>query len=63
MPLRRDGLLFEHGIEYRSKITGGRIDHVQHLGGRGLLLQRFVTLGPALGKLMFEIGYPLLGIG
>jgi len=50
---------------------------LQHLGGRGLPLQRLVTLGFApgkfgfalgklsltLGKVTFEIGYTLLGIG
>jgi hypothetical protein len=42
--------------------AGRRIDHLQHLGGRGLALQRLVTLGFALGKLMFQISYQLLGM-
>jgi hypothetical protein len=30
---------------------------------RRLSCQRGVTLGCALGKLTFEIGYPLIGVG
>jgi hypothetical protein len=36
---------------------------MQDLGGRGLLLQRLMTLGVALGKLLLEIRNELLGIG
>jgi hypothetical protein len=53
-----------------GEVAGRRVDDLQHLGGRGLPLQRLVTLGFALvtlgfalGKLTFEIGDPLIGIG
>jgi hypothetical protein len=36
---------------------------LQHLGRRGLLLERLVTLGSALGKLTLQIDYELFGIG
>jgi len=55
--------LFQHRVEYRRQIAGRGIDDLQYLSGCGLLLERLVTLGFALGKLTFEIGYPLLGIG
>ena len=68
---------FEHCIEHRGKVTGRGIDDPQNLGGRGLLSERFVALGRrliqvplrfgkfslTLGKLTFEVGYPLIGIG
>src|SRR5215469_15350651 len=38
---------FEHRIEHGFKIAGRRVDDLQHLGGRGLLLQR-------LGQLRLE---------
>jgi len=60
----------EHRVEYRRKVAGRRINDLQDLRGRGLPLQRLVTLrfarvtlGSALGKLTFEIGYPLIRIG
>ena len=37
--------LFEHRIEHRREIAGRRVDDLQHLGGRGLLLQRLAGLG------------------
>ena len=37
--------LFQHRIEHRRQIAGRGIDHLQHLGGRGLLLQRLALLG------------------
>jgi hypothetical protein len=59
----QSGCLFEHRVEHRREIARRGIDDLQHLGARGLPPQRFVPLGCALGKLTFEIGYPLLGIG
>jgi len=73
MPVRRLAKpyhLCEHRVEHRSEVTGRGVDDAQDLGGRGLLLQRLVTLGFALGKfsltlgkLTLQIGYELLGIG
>src|SRR5215472_13837121 len=37
--------LFENCIEYRREIAGRGIDDLQHLGGRGLLLQSLSRLG------------------
>ena len=55
--------LFQHRIENRRDVAGLGIDDLQDFGGRGLPLQRLVTLGFALAKLTLEIGYPLIGIG
>jgi hypothetical protein len=55
--------LFQHRVEYRGEVAGRGVDDLQYLGGRGLLLEGFVTLGFALGKLTLQIGYKLLGIG
>jgi hypothetical protein len=69
--------LFEHGVEHWCQLTGRRVDDLQDLSGRGLLLQRLMTLGfgrvtlsfalgkfsLTLGKLTFEIGYAPFGIG
>src|SRR6516165_7039878 len=73
MPVRRlakPHYLCEHRVEHGSEVTGRGVDDAQDLGGRGLLLQPLVTLGfarvtlgSALRKLTFEIGYPLLGTG
>ena len=48
--------LLDYRIEHGREVAGRGIDHLQDLGGRGLLLTRF-------DKLTFEIGYPLIGIG
>jgi hypothetical protein len=37
--------LIEHRVEHRSQVAGGAVDDLQHLGGRGLLLQRLARLG------------------
>src|SRR5215469_1906178 len=37
--------LLNHGIEDWLKVAGRRIDDLQHLGSRGLLLQRLARLG------------------
>jgi hypothetical protein len=69
--------LLQNRVEHRREITRRRIDNPQYLGGRGLLSEslitldrplsqlplRFVPFGSGYGKLTFEIGYPLLGIG
>jgi hypothetical protein len=55
--------LVEHCIKHRPEVAGRAVDGLQHLGGRGLPLQRLVALGSALGKLALQIGYEPLGIG
>ena len=55
--------LFEHRVKHRLEMAGRGIDDLQYLGGCGLLSERLVPLGFALGKLTFEIGDPLIGIG
>jgi hypothetical protein len=49
------------GVENWSEVARRRVDDLQHLGGRGLLLQRLVTLGLALGELTSQISYKLSG--
>ena len=41
--------LFQYRVEHRREVAGRGIDDLQHLGGRGLLLQRLVALGGPLG--------------
>ena len=48
--------LFEHRVEHRREIAGRGIDDLQHLGGRGLLLQRLVAFGGALGEQTAQLG-------
>ncbi len=36
--------VFQHGLEHGLELAGGARDHAQHLGGRGLLLQRLGEL-------------------
>ena len=55
--------LVQYCVEHRCEITGRGIDDLQHLGGRGLPLQRLVAFDFALRKLTLQIGYELLGIG
>src|SRR5215469_416940 len=38
------GRLFEHRVEHRCEVAGRGIDHLQYLGGRGLLLQGLARL-------------------
>ena len=33
--------ILQHGVEYRLKLAGRAGDDLEHVGGRGLLLQRF----------------------
>jgi hypothetical protein len=54
---------FEHRLEHRCEIAPRRIDDPQHLGGRGLLCQRPVSLSLGFVKLALEIGNDLLRIG
>ena len=35
---------FQHRVEHRGEVAGRGIDDLQHLGGRGLLLQGFARL-------------------
>src|ERR1700720_905416 len=37
--------LFEHCIEHRREVAGRGIDDAQHLGRRGLLVERLARLG------------------
>ena len=37
--------LFQHRIEHGCEVAGRGIDHLQYLGGRGLLLKRLARLG------------------
>ncbi len=37
--------LVENRVEHRSEVAGGRVDDAEHLGGRGLLLQRLAGFG------------------
>ena len=37
--------LFQHRVEHRREVAGRGIDDLQHLGGRGLLLQGLARLG------------------
>jgi len=53
----------QHRIEDRGEVAGRAVDNLQYLGGRGLLRQRFVALGGALGELLFEPDDLLLEIG
>jgi hypothetical protein len=55
--------LLKYGLEHRREIAGRGIDDLQHLGGRGLPLQRLVAFGSTLGKLTLQIGYEQLGVG
>ena len=62
--------LFQNCVEHGGEVAGRGIDDLQDLSGRGLPLERLVSLGLALGKfsltvgkLTLQIGYELLGIG
>jgi len=55
--------LLQDCVEYRRKVAGRGVDDLQDLGSGGLLSERLVTLGSALGKLALQIGYELFGIG
>ena len=53
---------FEHRVEHRREIAGRGIDDPQHLGGRGLLFQRFGQFGGALLDALFKLGVGFLQI-
>src|SRR5712691_9277281 len=55
--------LLQYRVEHRRGVARRGIDDLQHLGGRGLALQRLITLGSAFGKLALKIGDHLLKIG
>jgi len=54
--------LVEDCVKHRSEIAGRGIDDLQHLRGRGLLRNRFVSLGGAFRELPLEFGDDLLRI-
>jgi hypothetical protein len=69
-PRKASARLFEHRVEHGCQFVGRGVDDLQHLGSRGLLFERLVTLcgsfiklDPALGKLALKISYDLIGIG
>ena len=47
--------------EDRREIAGRGVDDLQYLDGGGLLSERLVALGSALGKPTLEFGYEPLG--
>ncbi len=46
------GGILQHRIEDRFELAGRRTDDLQHLRGRGLLLQRFAEIAGALAQLV-----------
>ena len=46
--------LFHHRLEHRLEVATGRVDHAQHFGGRGLLLQRLVQFARFLLELFLQ---------
>src|SRR5438874_10263746 len=42
---------FDQGIEYRLQVERGATDHLEHVGGGGLLLKRFGEIVGALVQL------------
>src|SRR5262249_28313560 len=55
--------LFQYRVKDRREVAGRRIDALQSLGGRGMLLQRLVTLGGAFGQPLLRIGEFALEVG
>ena len=55
--------LFQHRVEHRGEIAGRGIDDPQHLGGRGLLVERLRQFGGAVVDLLFEFGVGCLQVG
>jgi hypothetical protein len=49
----------QYRVEHRRESAWRAVDDAQHLGSCGLLLERLVTLGFALGKLTSQIGYDM----
>ena len=54
--------LFEHRVEHRREVAGRGVDDPQHLGGRGLLLQRLGQFGGALLDALLQLGVGFLQI-
>jgi hypothetical protein len=54
--------LFKDCLEDGREVARRGVDDLQDLGRRGLLVQRLIAFGSALGKLTLQIGYPLLRI-
>src|SRR5262249_6688516 len=46
--------ILQHGLEHRLQLAGRTADNLQHLRGRGLLLQRFTEVVGALTQLVKE---------
>ena len=59
----KPGGRFDYCVQHRLHIGGRAADDVEHVAGRGLVLERLVALGSAFGKLTVQIGYYLLAIG
>ena len=53
--------LFQHRVEHRRQIAGRSVDNLQHLGGRGLLLQRLLLFGDQ--PRVFDRDHRLIGEG
>jgi hypothetical protein len=51
MPNAHSQSLLQDRIENRHQITGGGVDDLQHLGGRGLLRQGLLEIARALTKI------------
>src|SRR5262245_10767028 len=47
--------IFQYGLEYRLQLTARARNDAQHLGGRGLLLQRLGKLAGARLKLLLQL--------
>src|SRR4029077_6420493 len=54
-----DGFL-QHGFEHRLQITGRVRNDAQHIGGCGLLPQRFAELTSALSHFLLKVGVGFL---
>src|SRR6516165_10122731 len=59
----KPGNRFDYCVQHRLHIGGRAADDLEHVAGRGLVLERLVALSSAFAKLTLQIGYELLGIG
>ena len=48
--------VFQHGLEHGLQLAGRTADDLEHLGGRGLLLQRLAQIVGALAQLVEQPG-------
>src|SRR5436190_12685138 len=55
--------LFQDSVEHRGEVAGGGVDDPQHLGGRGLLIERFGEFSFAIGECSFTVGKPASQLG